>query len=82
MGQIKVSKDQDRLAYTIPLTPGADVFCGVLRDVISGTVLHNGLIPGIVSLEWTADAQSVLYTVPDDSGRPHKVGGAAGPSLG
>ena len=42
-------------------------------DLSSGQCLSAGELPSVVSIEWVQDGSSILYTIPDADGRPHKA---------
>jgi len=73
VGQIKLSADGARLAYTLPQAPGSDASVAIARCVATGARLRRGLIPGVASVEWSAGGGELLYTRPDASGRPHQL---------
>lgn len=45
---------------------GLHIFC-------AGTMLEQGLLPGVSAVEFSADGSALLATHPDGLGRPHVV---------
>ncbi len=70
---MRLSLDQCRVAYLVPLQRGVDQLCCIVRDIGSGAVLPGGVIPGVSGAEFSADPRWLLYTAPDESGRPCRV---------
>ncbi len=72
--QIKLSPSGRRIAFTVCTDAGGETHRGVVRELPLGCALVWDLaeVDTIVSLEWLGE-DAVLFTVPDASGRPHKV---------
>ena len=71
--QVKISPCGGFLAYTLQLGPD-EACCGRVRDLGSGSFLAAAELASAVSLEWAGGAATLLFTLPDELGRPHKVG--------
>ena len=69
---MKISPSGGFLAYTLMLGPG-EACCARVRDLASGSFLAAGELDSAVSLEWVDEGATLLYTLPDGLGRPHKV---------
>lgn len=69
---MKVSPSGGFLAYTLQLGPG-EACCARVRDLACGTFLAAGELESAVSLDWADEGATLLYTLPDELGRPHKV---------
>ena len=70
--QVKVSPLGCFLAYTLQLGP-EEACCARVRHLASGSFLAAGHLESAVSLEWLDEGHTLLYTLPDDLGRPYKV---------
>eukprot|EP00798_Chlamydomonas_sp_ICE-L_P025187 gene25187-10824_t len=57
VSNIKLSRGEGRLAYTIPLLTGPDRFCAVVKDLSTGQILEDGLIPNVAGIEFADDGQ-------------------------
>mmetsp|Transcript_25914 Transcript_25914/g.66795 ORF Transcript_25914/g.66795 Transcript_25914/m.66795 type:complete len:444 (+) Transcript_25914:150-1481(+) len=84
LGALKLSRCQRFVAMTLPLqqpfvdgnagTPPHDLYCCVVRNISTGALLKQGLVPGVSSsIEFSADGSALLATHPDELGRPCKV---------
>jgi hypothetical protein len=71
VGHIKVSRDHGLVAYTLPHQEGADTQCAIIRAAAGGPVLY--VVPSVMNIEWLADSRHLVFTVPDDKGRPWQV---------
>ncbi len=71
--QVKLGQSSSWLAYTVQ-TGGSEVCTGYVNYEDSEHRLLAGELSSVVSIEWLQDHSSLLYTVPDAHGRPHKVG--------
>lgn len=45
---------------------------GFTRDLQSGRLEQHPALGSVVSLEWAADGRTLLYTTPNDLGRPSR----------
>ena len=70
--QVKIGHSGRWLAYTLQ-SGGGEACSGHVVDLADGQRLAVGELPSVVSMEWLQDGSSILYTVPDADGRPHKV---------
>ncbi len=70
--QVKIGQSGTWLAYTLQ-TGGSEASSGHVSNLKTGHALSAGELPLVVSIEWLQDGSSLLYTVPDTDGRPHKV---------
>jgi hypothetical protein len=59
------------VAYTLPHQEGADTQCAIIRAAAGGPVLY--VVPSVMNIEWLADSRHLVFTVPDDKGRPWQV---------
>jgi hypothetical protein len=76
VGAVKVSRNHALLAYTLPHHQGADAHCAVVRAAAGGPLL--AVLPSAMGVEWLADGCGLVFTVPDEQGRPWQVGRAEG----
>ena len=70
--QVKISPGGGFLAYTLQLGP-SEACAGRVRDLATGTFPPAGELASVVSLEWADEGATLLYTQPDELGRPYKV---------
>ncbi|GAB4817005.1 hypothetical protein N2152v2_004051 [Parachlorella kessleri] len=79
VGQVKLSRCHQRLAFTLEPGDGSERFVGFTRDLSaragpgSGQPQEHPALDGVVSLEWAGDGTTLLYTTPDGLGRPSRV---------
>ncbi len=75
---LRISRDHSLIAYLVPMHRGVDRFCCMVRR--AGGQQDEGhlvdILPSVSAAEFSADGRSLLYTTPDEAGRPNKVGGA------
>ncbi|KAK9829496.1 hypothetical protein WJX72_006207 [[Myrmecia] bisecta] len=71
VGQVKISQDHRRLAFTLDVDAGRENYSAVIQDIATGQVLDK--IPSARSVEWAADNSTLVYTVVNEMGRPYKV---------
>lgn len=70
MPVIRISDDHSKLIFLVDLDHTERPLLGV-KDLRSGRILEY--IPTALSAEWSADAKSFYYTVPDEQNRPFVV---------
>ncbi len=81
LGELRLSADGASAAFTLA-APGADeARAAFVRDLASGRVQRQAQLGAVVSLEWAADGSTLLYTSPDEGGRPARVLHAAAGNL-
>ncbi|GAX81656.1 hypothetical protein CEUSTIGMA_g9084.t1 [Chlamydomonas eustigma] len=76
---LRLSPDQQYVAYMVPLQRGIDHYCCIIREISKGR--HSagkgghvvGFLADVSGFEFSADSRWLLYTTPDDLGRPCKV---------
>eukprot|EP00879_Flechtneria_rotunda_P007371 GHRR01007732.1.p1 GENE.GHRR01007732.1~~GHRR01007732.1.p1 ORF type:complete len:851 (+),score=260.67 GHRR01007732.1:215-2767(+) len=73
IGTLKLSQNQQLLAYSLELSEGSDEYCCLVRDIGTAKVLEGTVLPGASSFEWSADGTCLYYSMPDELGRPSKV---------
>jgi oligopeptidase B len=81
VGSVEPSPDGALLAWSCDLT-GAEIYRLRIRDLRSGTDLHDEIARTYPGLAWSADSSYLFYLVPDELNRPfelwrHKVGTSA-----
>jgi len=72
VGTIKMSPCQGLLAYTVD-AGGDERFSCWVKDLDQGRILHADTLPSVGSVEWSADGSCLVYTVPEEDGRPSRV---------
>ena len=72
LGALAVSPDHARLAYSTDVT-GAERYRLRFRDLVSGHDLPDEIPNTYYGVAWSSDSQTVFYTRPDESMRPHQV---------
>ncbi|KAL5987473.1 hypothetical protein ACLOJK_035221 [Asimina triloba] len=72
IGTCRVSPNHKFLAYTLD-TSGSELFIIQIKDLTTGCIIPKSRTDGVVSLAWAANSSSLLYTVCDDTQRPHRV---------
>ncbi|KAL4185682.1 hypothetical protein AMTRI_Chr10g7150 [Amborella trichopoda] len=72
IGTCQVSPDHRYLAYTLDMT-GQELFMLQIKDLETGCLISNSFVRGVVSLAWAKDSRTLLYTVVDETQRPHRV---------
>ena len=72
LGALAVSPDHARLAYSTDVT-GAERYTLRFRDLASGHDLPDEIPNTYYGVAWSSDSQTVFYTRPDESMRPHQV---------
>jgi oligopeptidase B len=72
LGALAVSPDHARLAYSTDVT-GAERYTLRFRDLASGQDLPDEIPNTYYGVAWSSDSQTVFYTRPDESMRPHQV---------
>lgn len=72
LGGFSISPDHRLAAEAVDLT-GSEVFTIRVRDLTSGELLEDEIPKAGYGLAWFADSATFLYTVTDDSWRPHQV---------
>jgi oligopeptidase B len=81
LGELRLSADGASAAFTLA-APGADeARAAFVRDLASGRVERQAQLGAVVSLEWAADGSTLLYTSPDEGGRPARALRAAAGNL-
>ncbi len=70
--QVKLSLCGQHLAFTLDVGDGREQGVGFTRDLRSGRTLQHPALEGVVSLEWAADGRTLLYTLPNELGRPSR----------
>lgn len=72
--QVKLPPSGNRIAFTVVTDAGTEAQKAYVRELPLGCALVWDLaeIEGISALEWLGE-DAILFTVPDVSGRPHKV---------
>ena len=86
--QIKLSKCHQRLAFTLEPGDGSERFVGFIRDLSAraagpglGPLKEHPALDGVVSLEWAGDGSTLLYTTPNELGRPSRYVDVGGDGL-
>jgi oligopeptidase B len=72
LGGFSISPDHRLAAEAVDLT-GSEVFTIRVRDLETGELLEDEIPKAGYGLAWFADSATFLYTVTDDSWRPHQV---------
>jgi oligopeptidase B len=72
LGGFSVSPDQ-RLALEAVDRTGAEVFAVRVRDLETGEIVEQVVERAAYGLAWFDDNATFLYTVPDETWRPHQV---------
>ena len=72
LGALAVSPDHARLAYSTDVI-GAERYTLRFRDLASGHDLPDEIPNTYYGVAWSIDSQTVFYTRPDESMRPHQV---------
>ncbi|XP_077237637.1 prolyl oligopeptidase family protein [Tasmannia lanceolata] len=72
VGTCRVSPDHKFLAYTLD-TIGSELFVLQIKDLRTGCVITKSRVDGVVSLAWSSDSSSLLYTISDETQRPYRV---------
>ena len=70
--QVKLGPGGRWLAYTLQ-SGGSEECKGRVVDLNSKRQVEAGELTSVHSLEWLQEGTALVYTVPDASGRPHKV---------
>ncbi|CAL8468479.1 g8019 [Coccomyxa elongata] len=73
LGQMKISRSQRFLAYTLETEPGSETYIAYVDDLHAGTTVD--IIPDVHGIEFAGDDKSILYTASHSTaaGRPSKV---------
>ncbi|KNC82458.1 hypothetical protein SARC_05250 [Sphaeroforma arctica JP610] len=69
---VKLSHDHSKLAFSMDST-GDESLSAVVLNLADGECRVIETIPSVVSIEWSADGEHVLYTAPDHHGRPYEI---------
>lgn len=72
LGGFSISPDHRLAAEAVDLT-GSEVFTVRVRDLTTGELLDDEIPRAAYGLAWFTDSATFLYTVPDDTWRPHQV---------
>ncbi len=72
IGDVRVSPDHGKLAYTVDFT-GREVFELRVKDLLADRVLEDAIGNVYYGLAWADDGRTVFYTTLDDALRPHEV---------
>lgn len=74
LGTVKLSPSGGRIAFTVTTDAGSETGKAYVRELPVGCALVWDLadIDSVCSLEWLGE-DTILFTVPDGNGRPHKV---------
>lgn len=72
--QVKLSPSGNRIAFTVVTNAGTEAQKGFVRELPLGCALVWDLaeIDGVAAVDWLGE-DTILYTAPDASGRPHKA---------
>eukprot|EP00887_Chlorella_sp_A99_P000935 scaffold5.g935.t1 len=73
LGQLKLSRCGTRVAFTLDEGTGDECFSGFVRDLSTGATWQHSAMGAVVSLEWAADSDTLLFTTPNQLGRPWAV---------
>ncbi|BDA43567.1 probable prolyl endopeptidase [Coccomyxa sp. Obi] len=65
LGQMKISRSQRFLAYTLEKEPGSETYMAYVDDLHAGTTVD--IIPDVHGIEFAGDDKSILYTASDTS---------------
>lgn len=72
LGTLRVSPNHRFLAYTIDLN-GSEHFTVHVKDLETGSVLHDSLQEADTAIEWYADSATFLYMILDETRRAYKI---------
>lgn len=75
MLQMKLSRCGHQVAFSLDAGTGQESCEAFVRDLRNGSVQHLQQLGAVVSLEFAADAATLLCTQPNRLGRPWRVAG-------
>ena len=70
---MKLSRCGELLAFTLEAGDGSERHSGHVRDLRTGATRQLPALDGCVSVEWAADGRALLYTQPNELGRPWRA---------
>lgn len=72
LGGFEISPDH-RLAVEAVDVDGSEVFTIRVRDLVTGELLDDEIARAAYGIAWFNDSETFLYTVPDETWRPHQI---------